>query len=53
MMTRIWYGEIALQKAMDEGQVSVVAPPVYTRNISQWLGISGFATGEGRFIAPA
>ena len=52
ILTRVWYGELALQKAMDEGHVSVVAPPVYTRNISQWLGISGFATGEGRFVAP-
>jgi hypothetical protein len=43
-MTRIWYGELPVQKAIDRDEMKVVAPPVYARNISRWLRISAFTT---------
>jgi DNA-binding HxlR family transcriptional regulator/putative sterol carrier protein len=43
-MTRIWYGETDMLNAIRSGQLKVHGPTVYTRNISQWLGISSFTT---------
>lgn len=43
-MTRIWYGELPVQAAIERDEMKVVAPPVYTRHISRWLGISTFTT---------
>ena len=51
-LTRVWYGEIVIERAMDTGLVTVVAPPVYLRRIGRWLGISTFATGNPEFSAP-
>lgn len=45
-MTRIWYGEVPVQKAIDRDEMKVVAPPVYARNISRWLGTSTFTTDD-------
>lgn len=44
VMTRIWYGELDMQAAMDQGQMAVTASPVYTRRIKRWLRISSFTT---------
>ena len=52
VMTKIWYGEIKLGSAVDEGLVKVVGPPHYLRNLSSWLRVSGFVRNEGQFTAP-
>lgn len=44
-MTRIWYGETDIHQAIDSGLLKVVAPHVYLKTLSRWLGISSF-TGE-------
>jgi DNA-binding HxlR family transcriptional regulator len=44
VMTRVWYGEVDMHAAMDSGQMTVKAPPVYCRRIKRWLGISSFTT---------
>jgi len=51
-LTKIWYGELDIHKAIDEGLVKVVAPPLFLRNIRKWLGISAFTTPNPRFVAP-
>ena len=43
-MTKVWYGELGINAAIDAGQVRVDAAPVYTRHVSRWLGISSFTT---------
>jgi DNA-binding HxlR family transcriptional regulator len=50
-MNRVWYGELPVSTAIERGEVQVVAPPVYTRNISRWLGISTFTT-DNPSLAP-
>jgi DNA-binding HxlR family transcriptional regulator len=47
-MTRVWYGELDINAAIDAGQVRVDAAPVYTRHIGRWLGISSFTTDNPR-----
>jgi len=51
-MTKIWYGELTLKQAMEERLLKVVAAPHYLDTIDRWFGISAFATGNPRFIAP-
>jgi hypothetical protein len=48
-MTRIWYGELDMHAAMESGRMTVKAPPVYTRQIKRWLGISSFTTDNPTF----
>lgn len=43
-LTRVWYGEIGIQRAVDMGLVKIVANPVYMKNLSSWWGISSFTT---------
>jgi len=52
IMTRIWYGELDLQRAINSGQVMIVASPLYVNNVSRWLGISSFTTDNPQFVAP-
>jgi DNA-binding HxlR family transcriptional regulator len=52
VMTRVWYGEINIQSAIESGQMKVTAPPIYTRRIRSWLGISSFTTDNPRFDPP-
>ena len=51
VMTRVWYGELTMPAAMKGGQLSVKGPPVYSRRIQRWLGISSFTT-DSPVIAP-
>jgi len=44
VMTKIWYGEIDMARAMADGRMKVSAAPVYTRGIRRWLRISSFTT---------
>ncbi len=47
-MTRVWYGELDINAAIEAGQIRVDAAPVYTRHIGRWLGISSFTTDNPR-----
>jgi len=49
LMTRIWYGEVDMTKAMESGRMKVVAAPVYCRHITRWLRISSFTTDNPSF----
>jgi len=48
VMTKVWYGEIDMLAAMQDGRMRVDAAPVYTRRIKRWLGISSFTTDNPR-----
>jgi len=50
-LTRVWYGEVGINRAVEDGLVKVVAPPVYLKNLSRWLGISSFTTKHPRISA--
>ena len=45
-MTRIWYGELDMNAAIQSGQMKVVAAPAFSRRISRWLRISSFTTDD-------
>ena len=45
-LTRIWYGELPIRRAMSEGMVKVDAAPVYLRHLGKWLRISSFTTAN-------
>ena len=47
-MTRVWYGEIEMQNAVQTGRMKVSAPPVYCRHLTRWLRISSFTTDDPR-----
>jgi DNA-binding HxlR family transcriptional regulator len=47
-LTRVWYGELDIHRAIEEGTVGVSAAPVYVRSIRRWLGISSFAGDNPR-----
>ena len=49
-MTRIWYGELPVRKAVDRGEMTVVGPSIYARNIGKWLGISSFTTDHPSLV---
>jgi hypothetical protein len=51
-MTRIWYGELAMSRAMEAGDMRVVGNSQYIRNITKWLRISSFTGDDPRFVAP-
>lgn len=40
---RIWFGELALVTALDQGLLKVSGQSFYVRNLSRWLGTSQFA----------
>ena len=46
VMTQIWYGELDMHSAIDGGQMTVKAAPVYSRQVKRWLGISSFTTNN-------
>ena len=43
VFTEIWMGSRSLKSAIDKGQLTVVADPVYTKNLSKWLCLNQFA----------
>lgn len=51
-LTRVWYGEIDIHKAIDNGSVKVVAHPVYLKSLKGWLGISSFTTENPQPFQP-
>jgi DNA-binding HxlR family transcriptional regulator len=44
VMTRIWYGDLDMLKAIKCGQLMLKSPPIYSRGLKRWLGISSFTT---------
>jgi DNA-binding HxlR family transcriptional regulator len=50
-MTRVWYGEIDMDKAVESGRLKVSAPPVYCRRLKRWLRISSFTTDSPSFAS--
>ena len=48
-LTKVWYGELDIRQAMEEGSAKVVAPPAFLRTIRRWLGISSFTTDNPSF----
>ncbi len=51
-MTKIWYGELAMSKAMADEKMLVIGNSQYTRNITKWLGISSFTGDNPQFVKP-
>ena len=49
IMTAIWYGEIEIGAAVQDGRMTVKAAPIYLRRIRRWLGISSFTTDHPKF----
>lgn len=51
VMTRIWYGEIDMAKAMRDRRMKVDAAPVYLQHIGRWLRISSFTSDNPTLTA--
>jgi len=51
-MTKVWYGELAMLKAIEEEKINIVGNSQYIRNITRWLRISSFTGDSPQFIAP-
>ncbi len=51
-MTKIWYGELAMPKAIEDEKMIVVGNSQYIRNITKWLRISSFTGDNPQFVAP-
>jgi DNA-binding HxlR family transcriptional regulator len=49
VMTRIWYGDLDMLRALECGQLTLKSPPVYSRGLKRWLGISSFTTDNPSF----
>ncbi len=47
-LTKIWYGEVDIHQAIDNGDVKVVGQPAYLKSIKRWFGISSFTTDNAR-----
>lgn len=50
-MTRIWYGEVDMARAIKAGNMKVSAAPVYLRHMTRWFRISSFTTDNPTFGA--
>jgi DNA-binding HxlR family transcriptional regulator len=51
-MTKIWYGELAMLKAIEDEKMTIVGNSQYIRNITRWLRISSFTGNNPQFVAP-
>ena len=51
VMTQIWYGELDMVIAMENGQMKVQAAPAYCRHIKRWLRISSFTTDNPKLAS--
>ncbi len=51
-MTKIWYGELAMSKALEDKKMLVVGNSQYTKNLTKWLRISSFTGDHPQFVAP-
>ena len=51
-MTKIWYGELAMLKAIEDEKMTVVGNSQYIRHITRWLRISSFTGDNPQFVSP-
>ena len=51
-MTKIWYGEISITRAIEEEKLIIVADTIYTNNLRNWLRVSSFTGNDPKFEAP-
>ena len=51
-MTKIWYGELAMLRAIEDKKMLVVGNNQFTQNITKWLRISSFTGDNPQFVAP-
>ena len=51
-MTKIWYGELAMLKAIEDEKMTIVGNSQYIRNITRWLRISSFTGDNPQFVTP-
>ena len=51
-MTKVWYGELAMLKAIEDEKMVVVGNVQYTGNLTKWLRISSFTGDSPQFVAP-
>ncbi|MCP5382987.1 MAG: helix-turn-helix transcriptional regulator [Kordiimonadaceae bacterium] len=51
-MTKIWYGELSILRAIEDEKLIVIGDKILTDSLSKWLKISKYADGEPSFIAP-
>ena len=42
VFTRVWLGGISIASALSTGDLKVEALPIYTRRMSEWLGLCPF-----------
>jgi len=42
-LTKIWFGELSIEQAREQGLLKVVGDAFFVRNLSRWLGTSRFA----------
>ena len=52
VMTKVWYGELPMQQAIDEGEMKLLGNVELTRSVTRWLRISSFTGDNPRFVAP-
>ena len=52
VMTRIWYGDLEMLRAIDNELMCVVGNRQYTQSITRWLRISSFTGDNPQFVAP-
>jgi len=52
-MTKIWYGDISMAKAIEDERMLVIGDRMYTSNITKWLRISSFTGDNPKFTAPS
>ena len=51
IFTEVWMGNLNLHRALDSGMIKMVAPAVYSKNVSKWLGLNVFARDNPKFEA--
>ena len=51
-MTKIWYGELTIDRAIEEKKMHVVGNSQLIRSITKWLCISSFTGSNPQFTAP-
>ena len=49
VFTEIWMGSRSLKSAIDRGEITVVADPVYTKNLLKWLRLNQFASHNPKY----
>ena len=53
VFTQVWLGGMSLAAALSAGDMKVEALPIYTRRISEWLGLCPFVDHNPRYTGAA